>query len=198
MTVRNTQQEATLMSTAAKTENLKANSSACVPTNPDFRTIVPVILVDTREPASGGWEPYFTLSTLRGTLQTGDYSLVGCEDLISIERKALGDLISCFTGERERFVRELKRFQAIPARWVIVEGSYGSLLRGDYRSQMNPKAAFESCVALMVRYQIPVIMAGDIETAARLAESVLCRWFKEHVKVIDAVARAAAEFTKEG
>ncbi len=157
-----------------------------------------VIVIDSREPLIGSWGDYFTGPSVRAALQTGDYSLLGCEDMISIERKALGDLISCFTVERERFVKELKRFQAIPHRWVIVEGSYPDLLSGNYHSNMIPKSAWESCVALMVRYQIPVIMASDTETSARLCESVLVRWFKEHVRVVELVEKAGRELQKAG
>jgi ERCC4-type nuclease len=152
-----------------------------------------IIAVDSREPKTGGWEPYFTLPTVRGPLDTGDYSLLACEELVCIARKTLPDLIACFCGERQRFTRELRRFQAIPSRWVIVEGSYSSLLRGEYRSQMSPKAAFESCVAMMVRFSIPVIMAGDAETAAELCQSILVRWYREHTKVIETVERAARD-----
>jgi ERCC4-type nuclease len=155
-----------------------------------------VICVDTREPQTGAWADHFTLPTVRACLTTGDYSVLGAEDLVCIERKALPDLIACFCGERERFTRELARFRAIPARWIIVEGSYSDLLNGSYRSMMNPKAAFESCIALMVRFQIPVIMANDVETAARLAQSLLVRWVKEHHRVTDTIRKASAEALK--
>lgn len=152
-----------------------------------------IIVVDGREPKTGGWEPYFTVPTVRGPLDTGDYSVVGCEELICIERKTLDDLISCFTGERERFVRELRRFRMIPDRYIICEANYEDLLRGEYHSKMHPRAAWASAVALMTRYRIPLLMAGDAETAAELCQAILVRWFKEHVKVIETVEQAARD-----
>src|SRR5208283_2231509 len=151
-----------------------------------------MILIDTREPNPAPWEHYFSVPTARGTLPTGDYSLVACEHLISVERKTLSDLIGCLCTGRERFERELARAQAIPHFWVICEASYREILNGDYRSQMNPQSAFQSIVALMTRYRIPFLMANDAETAAKLAESLLLKWFREHLKVLDEVRKAGS------
>ena len=157
----------------------------------------PILCIDTREPEGSGWEPFLTLPVIRKKLDVGDFSLVGCESLISIERKSLSDLISCFCGERDRFTRELQKFQAVPDRWIICEGNYGDLLRGNYRSAMNPKSAWESGIALMTRFHIPLLMAGDIKTAATLAQSLLVRWYREHVSVIETVAKAMKEMTEQ-
>lgn len=149
-----------------------------------------MILIDTREPTPSPWENYFSAPTVRGTLGTGDYSLVACEHLIAVERKTLSDLIGCLCTGRERFEKELARAQAIPHFWVICEGSYRDILSGNFRSQMTPQSAFQSIVALMTRYRIPFLMAGDAATAARLCESLLTKWFREHEKIINQVQKA--------
>ncbi|MCA1962235.1 MAG: ERCC4 domain-containing protein [Desulfomonile sp.] len=152
-----------------------------------------IIVIDSRRPKTIGWELYFTLPTIPCPLDTGDYSIVGCEELICIERKTLGDLISFFTGEQQRFTRELRRSRMIPDRIIICDSHYGDLLRGQYHSKMHPPAAWASAVALMTRYRIPLLMARDAESAEELCQSILLRWFKEHVKVIPTVARAARD-----
>jgi len=149
-----------------------------------------MILIDNREPSPSPWENYFSVPTVRGTLGTGDYSLVACEHLVAVERKTLSDLIGCLCTGRDRFERELARAQAIPHFWVICEGSYQEILNGDYRSQMNPQSAFQSIVALMARYRIPFLMAGDAKTAAKLCESLLSKWFREHLKIVETVRKA--------
>ena len=64
----------------------------------------PVIVVDTREQ-----KPYrFTRCQVK-TLPTGDYSLVGLEDCIAIERKSAADLAGSLGAGRTRFRRELER-----------------------------------------------------------------------------------------
>ncbi len=152
-------------------------------------TIRPLILIDSREPSPHPWEPYFSVETCRGTLPTGDLCLSGCGDLICVERKTLDDLISCLCTGRDRFVRELQRAQRIPEFYVICEGSYQDLLHGQYHSKMHPRTAWESVIALQSRYGIPFLFAGNEEVAARLAESIVLRWFKEHVKAVEAATK---------
>jgi len=146
----------------------------------------PTIVIDTREPGPPHpWGAYLTSETIRGTLETGDLSLLGCEEWICLERKALNDLIGCLTTSRDRFTRELQRAARVRDFFVIVEGSYADLLKGNYHSEMNPRSAWESVIALQQRYGIPFFFAGGIEVAAKLAESILLRWFKEHQKAVD-------------
>ena len=67
------------------------------------------IAIDTREQL-----PYvFDCETELKTLKTGDYSLVGGEHLISIERKSADDLVGSLTAGRERFEKELHRGMAL-------------------------------------------------------------------------------------
>jgi ERCC4-type nuclease len=158
----------------------------------------PPILVDTREPDPHLWEQYFSVPIIRRTLPTGDFSLPGCEEWICIERKELNDLINCLCSERDRFTRELQRAARIKSFYVICEGSYEDLLRGNYRSDMNPKAAWESVLALQHRFDIPFLMAGNIQVAARLCESILMRWWKEHAKLLEQVRIAARRALRTG
>ena len=78
------------------------------------------IIQDTREQYPFSFEGY-PVEVKPGTLPTGDYSLDGFEDRIAIERKAAGDLISCMTGGRERFRRELERLRGYEAAAVVVD-----------------------------------------------------------------------------
>lgn len=147
------------------------------------------VLVDSREPSPHPWAAHWSAELVRGTILTGDISLPGCEHLVCIERKTVDDLIGCLTTSRERFSKELARAQAIPHFWVVCEGSYSDLLSGRYRSQMSPRAAFQSVVALMTRYRVPFLMAGSVRVAAQLTESLLIKWYREHVKVLEMVIK---------
>lgn len=151
---------------------------------------LPPILIDTREPSPHPWEPYLSGEIIRGTLETGDFSLPGCAEWICIERKTLDDLIGCLCQHRERFTRELQRASRVRDFYVVCEGSYSDLWTGNYRSHMHPRAAWESVIALQQRYGIPFLMAGNVEIAAKLTESILMRWYREHVKALEAAHRA--------
>ena len=63
----------------------------------------PVIVIDTREQIP---LEFTRLKSVRGTIGTGDYSILGLLDSFSIEKKTIDDLIGCVTGDRPRFERE--------------------------------------------------------------------------------------------
>lgn len=95
------------------------------------------IIVDTREQApfrftgikSDAAQKYrpIQIETVRRSLPTGDYSIVGMEDLISIERKSKSDFYACCGRERDRFVRELERLNKIKYAHVMIEASLEEL-----------------------------------------------------------------------
>jgi len=156
----------------------------------------PTLILDSREPTPHPWTRHLSLETVRGTLPTGDISLVGCSGWICVERKSLNDLIACLCSGRERFTKELQRAQRIREFYVVCEGSYGDIARGSYHSNMNPLAAWESIVALQSRYGIPFLMAGSVQLAAKLTESILLRWFKEHSKAVEAATKGSGSHSK--
>ena len=69
------------------------------------------IIIDTREQlpffVSPHWDEKIT-KTVKG-LTSGDYSLIGFENVVAIERKSLADLYSSLTNDRKRFEREFQR-----------------------------------------------------------------------------------------
>lgn len=115
------------------------------------------VVVDTREQAPFDLAP---LQVCRGSLTTGDYSVVGLEDVIAIERKSLSDLVACCGVERDRFERELRRLLAYPVRVVIVEASWSDLKAGDWRSKITPQAVMSS-IAGWCAMGIPFLLCGD-------------------------------------
>jgi len=145
------------------------------------------IIIDTREQL-----PYrFQTPAIRGTLAT-DYSIAGLEDSISIERKTLPDLIGCLCDGRERFKKELFRGQALDYFAVIIEATLTDIVKGNYRSQMTPKAAIQSILAFSIRYRLPVFFAESRNFGARITESLLLKYSKEMEKRAEAVQKKAA------
>lgn len=69
------------------------------------------VVVDTREQ-----EPYSfdsdKVSAVRKALPAGDYSLVGLEERVAVERKSLTDFVSTVIRGRKRFHRELEKLSA--------------------------------------------------------------------------------------
>ena len=131
-----------------------------------MRAVGPVIAVDTREQ-----KPYrFPRSEVK-TLATGDYSIVGLEDRIAIERKRLEELFCIAGRERERFERELERMTALDYAAIVIEADLPQILRGAAFSQVSPKAVVGSLVSWSIRYRAHVFFAGD----RRHAKALTCR-----------------------
>jgi len=133
-----------------------------------------VVVVDTREQTPFDLEP-FGVEHVRRTLKTGDYSAVGMEHRVTVERKRVGELFGCFARERERFRREFERMASFEYAAVVIEGSLADVLRGDPRSEVRPATVINSLHSWSVRYGVHVWYAGDRECAAatcvRLLES---------------------------
>jgi len=151
-----------------------------------------IIIVDSREQAP--WTNYFKAQTRVETLPTGDYSIAGLTDKITIERKSLPDLISSLTRDRDRFVNELIRMQSFDEAYVIVEADYSEMAKGHYRSDANPNSMIESVVALSHRY-CPFYFCGHAGMAARFAESLLTRYLRDRCHEIEMVVLAAGGAT---
>jgi ERCC4-type nuclease len=135
-------------------------------------TIEPEVLtavIDTREQHALDLAP---LKIVRGTLTTGDYSVVGLEHVVSIERKSLSDLLGCVGGERERFDREVQRLIAYPVRALVVEAGWADLELGRWQSKITPAAAIGSVLG-WIASGLPVVMAGDHTRAGRYVSRLL-------------------------
>lgn len=126
-------------------------------------------IVDTREQTPLDLSP---LQTVAGTLVTGDYSVRGLENIVAIERKSLGDLLSCVGTERERFEREVQRLLAYPVRALVVEASWPDIEQGEWRSKVTPAAAVGSLLG-WIAAGLPVVMAGDHRRAGRYVGRLL-------------------------
>jgi ERCC4-type nuclease len=143
-----------------------------------------IILIDTREQT-----PYAfgDVDICRGTLQTGDYSLLDLGDAVAVERKTIDDLIGCLTQDRERFKQCLQRGKGLDYFALVIEASLSDLLAGDYWSQMYPNAAVQSLLAFSVRYRLPIFFAENRELGQLVTESLLekyARMLKRRAKEI--------------
>ena len=144
-----------------------------------------VAVIDTREQLPLNLSP---LQTVAGTLATGDYSVVGLENVVAVERKSLGDLLGCVGQHRERFDREVQRLLAYPTKAIVVEATWADLEQGQWRSQVTPAAAVGSVLGWIAQ-GVPIIMAGDHARAGRYVSRLLFtaarrRWREARVLVL--------------
>ena len=132
-------------------------------------------VIDTREQKPWALTP---LKTQRGTLTTGDYSVVGLEAEIAVERKSLGDLLGCVGGGRMRFEQCIERLQAYPTRAVIVECSFQEFEGGGWtagsavRSKVSPAAAMGSVLG-WIASGVPFLFCPTVDMASKAAARLL-------------------------
>src|SRR5690348_10731889 len=91
-----------------------------------------VLLIDTREQ-----KPYAFPRAIRRALPARDYSVLGLEGRIGLERKSLPDLLSVIGQARERFERELARLGQMQFPALIVEASLAEVLQGIRHSALH-------------------------------------------------------------
>jgi DNA excision repair protein ERCC-4 len=148
----------------------------------------PVIIIDTREqhPLT-----FPRLQCARGTLQSGDYSIAGAEQLFSVERKSISDLVACCIGEnRQRFEKELHRLRGFRFKRLLVIGSELEIQNCQYVSNIKPRAVFGTLHAFEIRYDLPVVFRLTPELAARQIESWAFWFAREMVETVNDLARA--------
>lgn len=159
------------------------------------------ILIDTREQDTERFRrriKAFECPVKRATLDFGDYTynatfpdgtqLVDLSGRVvpkcSIERKMdLDELAQCFTHGRERFTAEFERATAHGADfWLLVEnGNYDGVLRGMYRSHIQPSAFLGSILAFTMRYNAHVVFCSEFSTA-RIIRDILRMDLRERLE----------------
>lgn len=134
------------------------------------------VIVDSREQ-----KPYtFGKSKVAG-LKTGDYSILGLEDKISIERKSKSDLFSSLSGKnRDRFKKEIIRLVDYDYGALIIESDVPDLLIPLPHTQMNPKAVIGSVITWSIIYNLHVFFASDRKHAKAVVYKLLEKYWEKN------------------
>jgi ERCC4-type nuclease len=126
-----------------------------------------VIVVDTREKKRILFAKNDYVSK---KLDTGDYSIQGYEDVLSIERKATVSEL-CQNIIDDRFWREIERLSAFPEKCLVCEFGLHDILRYPKGSgiprrrwkyiRIKPKFILSSLYKIENEYGIPVYFCGS-------------------------------------
>ena len=137
------------------------------------------ILIDTREQ-----KPYeFETSSLPMKLSTGDYSVMGYTDRITVERKSLTDFLGCLFPHKSnpnggwiRFEKELIRMQSFKFKCIVIETTWKKIVNGKYgRSKAHPNSVMGKIMKITVDYGIPIYFTSDRSASATFVEKYLLR-----------------------
>jgi DNA excision repair protein ERCC-4 len=132
------------------------------------------VAIDTREQLPYAWEG---VTCQQATLVAGDYSIIGMESVVAVERKAWPDFYGCLTTGRERFENSLHRLASVRYPAVVIEASMDDFLRPftyvaaggrRCRSKLPPLVAQNSLLSWGARYRIPMLLCGERSAASRM------------------------------
>ncbi|MGO9118504.1 MAG: ERCC4 domain-containing protein [Desulfomonilaceae bacterium] len=151
-----------------------------------------VLIQDSREQL--GYADLFEHPSVTGALESGDYSVLGLEHLIGVERKSLPDLLGSLTNGRQRFEAELKRARSLHKFYILVECSPSDLLVPDFgkMSRAHPNSIWGTLCAWSSRYH-PFLFGGARRESAKLCEGILIAYAKEFLKGTQAMAKATRQ-----
>lgn len=91
-------------------------------------------------------------------LETGDYSILGHQNEITIERKSPGDFRSSITADRARFEREMERMREMVAAGgyaaVVIEADFEELMQVPEISRISPTTIARTMQSWSIRYGV--------------------------------------------
>jgi len=137
-----------------------------------------VVVVDTREKEPYSFNPQH-IEVVKHALPAGDYSLLGMEYLVAVERKSLDDFAQTVIRGRERFKKELVALQTYQCACVVVEAGFADVLSGSYRSGAHPNSVRGSALSIIVDYNIPVFFCSNRQAARLFVEEYLLRFYRK-------------------
>jgi ERCC4-type nuclease len=130
------------------------------------------VIVDTRE------QNPFSFSRFRGwfagvkhkALKVGDYSVAGLEDVVTVERKDLPDLIHSFTSGRAVLVKRLREMTRIPHRLLVVTAALSEVTSPYGGVSIDPNRITQSLIATLAGLGVPFLC---VELGAEIVASYL-------------------------
>ena len=138
------------------------------------------IVIDSRE-KNLLWKP--DKNHIVAKLDTGDYSIFGYEDKISIERKSAMDLVGTLTKGHDRFKRELLRAKELEYFAIVIECSYSALLNKTYPNAYKSKVPGHVILAILntihMKYDVPIFFMNSRIECQRLIKGLFNSFIKQ-------------------
>jgi ERCC4-type nuclease len=160
-----------------------------------LRTPRPVVIVDTRE------QNPFSFARFRGwfagvekrPLKVGDYSMTGLEEICTVERKDLSDLVHSLSVERCAFVDRLRQMSRYPQRLLVITAALSQVKSRYEHSRANPNQITQSLIAALAGLQVPFLCVETHELGEEIVASYLYQVFLYHWLETNGYGRCLAE-----
>jgi hypothetical protein len=146
-----------------------------------------IIVIDTREK-----QPFeFAGQTISKKLDTGDYSIVGMESRITIDRKkSSSELAMCLGKYKDRFYRELERMRDFEKAYIICSFPLSHIhafprftkipKRLKRRIRTTPAFLLKSISKIEEEYGVEFIFCEDRESAEYETYSILRNYYEDN------------------
>jgi DNA excision repair protein ERCC-4 len=120
---------------------------------------------------------------VRKRLAVGDYSILGHEDTVVIERKSLDDLYQSLP-RRANFIGRLVQMNQLQFAAVVIEATWLQIAsEPPFCSRMNPLSVVRSLLAWTVRYpHVHWIPAGSRAAGEAITYRLLEAFHRDHIK----------------
>lgn len=147
------------------------------------------VIRDTREQNGWIWEPNDRCAgMIDKTLPTGDYTIVGAESTLCIERKASVSEIANNLSEK-RFPKFLDRFSKFKYAFLIAECSFEDVIKFPTNSNvpvylwdklyMKGKLLIKKITEIQLQYNLNIIWAGSPSNGRLMADSIFKRVYDD-------------------
>lgn len=160
--------------TAAALARLDRQRGTRAPFDPK-RTDVFALALDTREQIIGFVSLAIPIKV--AALPVGDLSVPGFEDRIAIDRKQLGDFITCLTRDKGRFARLLQRMSELEFGAVLVEATVSDVRARKYKNRVEPSFVINAAAHITTKYGVPVFFVGSLDASTDFAIRLLRTWW---------------------
>ncbi len=134
------------------------------------------LIIDTREQTPFSFEG---MASRVATLKTGDYSIAGLEDKVTVERKSYSDAWGSMTAGRARFERCVRRMAEMDRAAIVIECSLERLAVPPRQVQrVAPASVIGGLISWSAQFAIPVYFCGNAAFAERVTVRFLAAYWK--------------------
>lgn len=144
-------------------------------------------IADTREQRPLEFDSPYISNVVTKKLDTGDYSIVGLEDVLCIERK--GSLVEFYrNATQKRFDDELERMRAYKYKFLVLEFSLTEVdgipftlgLKKEQRDQcrVSSKYIMKRITDIQVDYGVNIIFAETRELVTTIITNIMRRVYE--------------------
>lgn len=132
------------------------------------------VVIDTQEQL-----PYYFKKSIRKKIKTGDYSIEGLENIITIERKTKSDIYQSLGKERPRFKREAIRMVGFEYAAIVIECNLKDLTEPPpFVEKMTGKKVINALISWSIKYRIHVFFASDRLHGQAITYRILEKFWK--------------------